>query len=108
MGSTELMVANDLRLQSMRPRNPLNKPVTPPRLSDPLPLPPPPGRYQLPEAPQVVVHPHRSAKSGKFDCTVMSLSVLLDYRPEDNKVGAAGCRGGEAWGTSAVQTGKGF
>ena len=27
----------------------------------------------------------RSAKSGKFDCSVMSLSVLLDYRPEDNK-----------------------
>jgi hypothetical protein len=26
------------------------------------------------------------AKSGKFDCTVMSLSVLLDYRPEDTKV----------------------
>lgn len=27
----------------------------------------------------------RSAKSGKFECSVMSLSVLLDYRPEDNK-----------------------
>lgn len=27
----------------------------------------------------------RAAKNGKFDCTVMSLSVLLDYRPEDNK-----------------------
>merc|ERR1711874_735271 len=27
----------------------------------------------------------RTAKSGKFDCTTMSLSVLLDYRQEDNK-----------------------
>ena len=31
------------------------------------------------------VHPHPKAKSGKFDTTVMSLSVLLDYRTEDNK-----------------------
>ncbi|XP_011305660.1 cell division cycle and apoptosis regulator protein 1 isoform X2 [Fopius arisanus] len=42
-------------------------------------------RYTLPEAPHIIVHPSRSAKSGKFDCTVMSLSVLLDYRPEDTK-----------------------
>ena len=28
---------------------------------------------------------YRAAKNGKFDCSVMSLSVLLDYRPEDNK-----------------------
>ena len=27
----------------------------------------------------------RSAKGGKFDATTMSLSVLLDYRQEDNK-----------------------
>jgi LAIKA domain len=42
-------------------------------------------RYQLPENPHIVVHPSKNAKSGKFDCTVMSLSVLLDYRPEDTK-----------------------
>lgn len=42
-------------------------------------------RYALPEPPQIVVHPSKVAKSGKFDCTVMSLSVLLDYRPEDTK-----------------------
>lgn len=42
-------------------------------------------RYQLPENPQIVVHPSKSAKNGKFDCSVMSLSVLLDYRTEDTK-----------------------
>ncbi|XP_034944335.1 cell division cycle and apoptosis regulator protein 1-like isoform X2 [Chelonus insularis] len=42
-------------------------------------------RYALPESSHIIVHPSRVAKSGKFDCTVMSLSVLLDYRPEDTK-----------------------
>ncbi|XP_055630260.1 cell division cycle and apoptosis regulator protein 1-like [Toxorhynchites rutilus septentrionalis] len=42
-------------------------------------------RYSLPEQPHIIVHPSRTAKSGKFDCAVMSLSVLLDYRPEDTK-----------------------
>lgn len=42
-------------------------------------------RYQLPESSHIVVHPSKAAKNGKFDCTVMSLSVLLDYRPEDTK-----------------------
>ncbi|XP_049786967.1 cell division cycle and apoptosis regulator protein 1-like isoform X2 [Schistocerca cancellata] len=42
-------------------------------------------RYTLPDGPHILVHPSRTAKSGKFDCTVMSLSVLLDYRPEDTK-----------------------
>uniref|UniRef100_T1JF56 DBC1/CARP1 catalytically inactive NUDIX hydrolase domain-containing protein n=1 Tax=Strigamia maritima TaxID=126957 RepID=T1JF56_STRMM len=42
-------------------------------------------RYLLPENACIIVHPSRVAKSGKFDCTVMSLSVLLDYRQEDNK-----------------------
>lgn len=42
-------------------------------------------RYQLPEVPSIIVHPSATAKSGKFDCSVMTLSVLLDYRPEDNK-----------------------
>lgn len=31
------------------------------------------------------MHPNWAAKSGKFDCSIMSLSVLLDYRLEDNK-----------------------
>lgn len=43
-------------------------------------------RYTLPETSHIIVHPSKTAKSGKFDCTVMSLSVLLDYRPEDTKV----------------------
>lgn len=43
-------------------------------------------RYTLPDSSHIIVHPSRQAKSGKFDCTVMSLSVLLDYRPEDTKV----------------------
>ncbi|GLV41286.1 hypothetical protein CBL_04810 [Carabus blaptoides fortunei] len=42
-------------------------------------------RYTLPEEQHIIVHPSRTAKSGKFDCTVMSLSLLLDYRPEDTK-----------------------
>ncbi|KAK7112745.1 hypothetical protein V1264_012146 [Littorina saxatilis] len=42
-------------------------------------------RYTLPESPAIIVHPNTVAKSGKFDCSVMTLSVLLDYRPEDNK-----------------------
>ncbi|XP_059611989.1 cell division cycle and apoptosis regulator protein 1-like isoform X2 [Phlebotomus argentipes] len=42
-------------------------------------------KYTLPESPQIIVHPSKQAKGGKFDCTIMSLSVLLDYRPEDTK-----------------------
>lgn len=42
-------------------------------------------RYQLPDNPHLIVHPSRTAKSGKFFCNVMSLSILLDYRPEDTK-----------------------
>ncbi|GJQ87233.1 hypothetical protein Trydic_g8462 [Trypoxylus dichotomus] len=42
-------------------------------------------RYGLPDQPHIIVHPSRTAKSGKFDCTVMSISLLLDYRPEDTK-----------------------
>ena len=41
--------------------------------------------YKFPSEPSILVHPHPKAKSGKFECTVMSLSVLLDYRTEDNK-----------------------
>jgi len=39
----------------------------------------------LPEQPSVLVYPSPTAKAGRFECSVMSLSVLLDYRPEDNK-----------------------
>ncbi|XP_030806780.1 cell division cycle and apoptosis regulator protein 1 isoform X3 [Geospiza fortis] len=42
-------------------------------------------RYILPDEPAIIVHPNWAAKSGKFDCSIMSLSVLLDYRLEDNK-----------------------
>lgn len=42
-------------------------------------------RYTLPEQQSILVHPSKTAKSGKFDCTTMSLSLLLDYRPEDTK-----------------------
>lgn len=42
-------------------------------------------RYKLPEHPHLIVHPSRTAKAGKFSCNVMSLSILLDYRPEDSK-----------------------
>lgn len=42
-------------------------------------------KYALPDEQHIIVHPSKTAKSGKFDCTVMSLSLLLDYRPEDTK-----------------------
>ena len=43
--------------------------------------------YKTPSIPCIFVHPNSKAKSGKFDCRVESLSVLLDYRTEDNKEG---------------------
>lgn len=42
-------------------------------------------RYRLPETPQILVHPSKSRTLDKFTCEVMSLSILLDYRPEDTK-----------------------
>lgn len=42
-------------------------------------------RYRLPETPQILVHPTKSRALDKFTCEVMSLSILLDYRPEDTK-----------------------
>ncbi|XP_077543341.1 cell division cycle and apoptosis regulator protein 1-like isoform X1 [Haemaphysalis longicornis] len=39
----------------------------------------------LPSQPSILVYPSRTAKGGRFDCSVMSLSLLLDYRQEDNK-----------------------
>lgn len=43
-------------------------------------------RYRLPENPHILVHPNRSHKAGKYDCTITSLSSLLAYRVEDSKV----------------------
>lgn len=43
-------------------------------------------RYRLPENPHILVHPNRSYKGGKFDCTVLSVSSLLGYRIDDSKV----------------------
>merc|ERR1719481_2243768 len=43
--------------------------------------------YKTPSSPCIFVHPNTKAKSGKFDCRTESLSVLLDYRSEDNKEG---------------------
>uniref|UniRef100_A0A0A9XIZ5 Cell division cycle and apoptosis regulator protein 1 n=1 Tax=Lygus hesperus TaxID=30085 RepID=A0A0A9XIZ5_LYGHE len=42
-------------------------------------------RYRLPENPHIIVHPNRVHKSGKYDCTVTSLSSLLGYRIDDSK-----------------------
>jgi len=41
--------------------------------------------HALPPQPSIIVYPSPTAKAGRFECSVMSLSVLLDYRPEDNK-----------------------
>lgn len=43
-------------------------------------------RLDFVASPQILVHPSRTAKGGKFSCSLVSLSVLLDYRPEDTKV----------------------
>merc|ERR1712150_200229 len=43
--------------------------------------------YKISAGPCLMIHPNTKAKSGKFDCRVESLSVLLDYRTEDNKEG---------------------
>ena len=42
-------------------------------------------RHTLPDEPHIIVHPNRKAKAGKFDCSVMSLSALLDHHPEVTK-----------------------
>ncbi len=41
--------------------------------------------YKLPSAPHLVVHPSNKAKGGKFECQLVSLSHILDYRKDDNK-----------------------
>ncbi|XP_068631122.1 cell division cycle and apoptosis regulator protein 1-like [Battus philenor] len=42
-------------------------------------------RYELPSSPHIIVHPSSTAKNGKFNCSVATLSLLLDYRITDNK-----------------------
>jgi hypothetical protein len=42
-------------------------------------------RLDFVASPQILVHPSRTAKAGKFSCSLVSLSVLLDYRLEDTK-----------------------
>lgn len=42
-------------------------------------------RYRLPDKPHILVHPNKVRSFDKFTCEVMSLSILLDYRPEDTK-----------------------
>ncbi|XP_013190345.2 cell division cycle and apoptosis regulator protein 1 [Amyelois transitella] len=42
-------------------------------------------RYELPGMPHILVHPSATAKGGKFNCSVATLSLLLDYRVTDNK-----------------------
>jgi hypothetical protein len=41
--------------------------------------------YKLPSAPHIIVHQSKTAKDGKFECQLMSLSHLLDYCKDDNK-----------------------
>ncbi|CAK1598726.1 unnamed protein product [Parnassius mnemosyne] len=43
------------------------------------------SRYELPSHPHIIVHPCATAKNGKFNCNVATLSLLLDYRITDNK-----------------------
>ncbi|CAJ0579935.1 unnamed protein product, partial [Mesorhabditis spiculigera] len=42
-------------------------------------------KFSYPAEPKAFVWPHREFKGGKFDCKVVPLKALLDYRPEDNK-----------------------
>ncbi|KAJ0178834.1 hypothetical protein K1T71_005609 [Dendrolimus kikuchii] len=42
-------------------------------------------RYEIPTVPHIIVHPSATAKGGKFNCTIATLSLLLDYRITDNK-----------------------
>ncbi|XP_047022062.1 cell division cycle and apoptosis regulator protein 1-like [Helicoverpa zea] len=43
------------------------------------------SRYEIPTTPHILVHPSNTAKGGKFNCNVATLSLLLDYRITDNK-----------------------
>lgn len=41
--------------------------------------------YRLPVTPHIIVHPSPTFKQNKFECQLVSLSHILDYRKEDNK-----------------------
>uniref|UniRef100_A0A915PP47 SAP domain-containing protein n=1 Tax=Setaria digitata TaxID=48799 RepID=A0A915PP47_9BILA len=41
--------------------------------------------FTIPKEPGILVYPNRLAKGGKFDCKIVSLHTMLDYRIEDNK-----------------------
>ncbi|VDN01647.1 unnamed protein product [Thelazia callipaeda] len=41
--------------------------------------------FVVPKEPGILVYPSRLAKGGKFDCKIVSLHAMLDYRIEDNK-----------------------
>ena len=43
---------------------------------------------KLPVSPHLVVHPSKTAKGGRFECQLVSLAHLLDYRRDDNKESA--------------------
>ncbi|KAE9414996.1 hypothetical protein Angca_003422, partial [Angiostrongylus cantonensis] len=41
--------------------------------------------YTMPKERKILVYPSKTAKGGKFDCRVISMQSLLDYRQDDNK-----------------------
>ncbi|CAI4224435.1 unnamed protein product [Auanema sp. JU1783] len=41
--------------------------------------------YNIPKEQKIFVFPSKTAKNGKFDCRVVSLHSLLEYRNDDNK-----------------------
>uniref|UniRef100_A0A1I7XK81 SAP domain-containing protein n=1 Tax=Heterorhabditis bacteriophora TaxID=37862 RepID=A0A1I7XK81_HETBA len=41
--------------------------------------------YTFPKEQKVLVYPSKTAKGGKFDCKLVSLQSLLEYRQDDNK-----------------------
>ena len=54
--------------------------------------------YKTPSHPCLFVHPNPKVKSGKFDCRVESLSVLLDYRWDSCSIVPARSPGGGGGG----------
>ncbi|KAM3721102.1 Cell division cycle and apoptosis regulator protein [Dirofilaria immitis] len=41
--------------------------------------------FTIPKESGILVYPNRVTKGGKFDCKIVSLHTMLDYRIEDNK-----------------------
>ncbi|CAD6194612.1 unnamed protein product [Caenorhabditis auriculariae] len=41
--------------------------------------------FAMPKDKKIFVYPSKTAKQGKFDCKVISLNSMLEYRSEDNK-----------------------